>query len=114
MAKSLQKIEDFYIRQGLKGDALRNALDKDEDFQSALAEKKQQIGNKFGINKEEEKRYLLPLETDYAILSKIKELETKELSDEDSRVVRIIKAQLEEEWRKPLIEELNQLLEKYS
>lgn len=89
-------------------------MEQDKDFQSALAEKKQQIGNKYGVNKEDEKKYLLPLEVDYEILSKIKELETKQLNDEDSRLVKVIKAQLEEEWRKPLMEELNQLLEKYS
>lgn len=114
MAKSLQQIEDYYLSQGLDGEALRDALEKDEEYQQLLKERKAVIRNKYGITEEEEKGYVLPNEEDYEILSIVKSLENKSLSESDKEIVKLIRTQLEAEWRKPLLEKLKQLLKKYS
>lgn len=114
MAKSLQQIEDYYLTQGLKGDELRKALENDAEFQELLKERKAAVRNKFGITEEEEKEYLLPNEEDYEILSTVKSLESKNLSEHDREIVELIKTQLRAEWRKPLMERLKQLKQKYS
>lgn len=62
---------------------------------------------------EEKKRYILSEEKDYMILEKIHELETKNLSTEDKKLVKFIRTQLEKEWRTPIIKFLDKLLGKY-
>lgn len=111
--KTLQEIENHYLRQGLKGEKLRQALEKDKEFQELLKQKKSTIRSKYGITENEEQIYLLPNEEDYKLLVKIKELETKSLNENDKETVKLIKSQLLVEWRKPLIEVINKLLQKY-
>lgn len=113
MTNSLQQIEDYYISQGLKGEALRTALENDARYQALLKERKAKIRNKYDITEEEEKEYLLPNEDDYKILSTVKELESKNLSDHDKEIVELIKTQLRDNWREPLFMKLKQLTEKY-
>ncbi len=114
MAKSLQQIDDYYLSQGLTGEALRSALEEDGEYQKLLKERKALIRNKYGITEEEEKEYLLPNEDDYEILSIIKTLENENLSENDKNVVKLIKTQLREDWREPLIDRLKEILQKYS
>lgn len=114
MAKKLQEIADYYLSQGLKGEDLRNALDDDAEYQTLLKEKKVAIRNKYCITEEEEKEFLLPNEEDYEILSVVKDLENKNLSAQDKEIVALIKTQLYQDWRKPLLEKLKQLAQKYS
>lgn len=111
---SLQKIEDFYLNQNIKGENLRNSLQNDEEYQKLLLEKKAIIKNKYGIDETEESNYVLPTEADYEILADIKFLEKKELSQEDVVVVKLIKTQLLDDWRSPLIQKLKKLKTKYS
>ena len=113
MTKSLQRIEDYYLSQGLKGEALRAALESDAKYQALLKERKAVIRNKHGITEQEEKEYLLPNEEDYEILSKIKTLEDKNLSHHDKEIVELIKTQLKDDWREPLLERLRQLTQRY-
>lgn len=114
MAKSLQQIEDYYLSQGLKGKALRNALENDTEFQKLLKQRGASIRNRYGITEEEEKEYLLPNEEDYKTLSIVKTLENKNLSDFDKEMVELVRTQLKADWRTPLIDKLEQLLQKYS
>lgn len=114
MAKSLQQIQDYYLSQGLRSEALRNALEEDSKYQELLKERKAVIRNKYGIDEAEEKEYLLPNEEDYEILSIVKSLENKNLSDQDKEIVEFIKSQLRLDWRGPLLEKLKQLLQKYT
>lgn len=109
----LQEIQDYYMSQGLSGEALRQALEKDEEFQLVLKEWKEQVRDKFGITKEEETKYYLPKQEDYEILAKVKELQDINLNEHDRELVGVVKAQLLAEWRQPLLEKLNRLLEKY-
>lgn len=114
MAKTLQQIQDYYLSQGLKGETLRNALENDAEYQRLLKDRKATIRNKYGITEEEEKEYQLPNEEDYEILSIIKKLEKKDLSDGDREIIELIKTQLMADWRGPLLKRLKQLLQNAS
>lgn len=61
------------------------------------------------ITKEDKKKYALNTKTDLNILIKIKRLELKKLSRENKRMLKFIKSQLENNWRKPLIKELKRI-----
>jgi len=69
----------------------------------------------YGINltSYERKNYSMPKKEDFAILNKIRELEKRKLSLRDKEVVKLIRTQLEKNWRAPLIEFLNKFLKKY-
>jgi len=56
---------------------------------------------------------VLSLDIDFEILAKCKQLEKLNLSKEDKFLVKLIKSQLEYDWREPLIRTLNKLLRKY-
>lgn len=114
MAKSLQQIEDFYTSQGFKGEELRQALEIDTEYQKLLIQRKSTIRNKYGISEKEEAEFLLPTEEDYKILSMIHELEKLRLSEENRKVVELIKTQLLDDWRSPLIKKLVEIKGKYS
>jgi hypothetical protein len=113
MPKSLQQIEDYYLTQGLTGKALRKAIENDSEYQQIWRERKKLIKDKLGVSNEDEKKYVLSRQEDYEILSKVRELESKSISDVDKEFVQLIRTQLEEEWRNPLVDKLNKLLEKY-
>ena len=114
MRDSLQQIEDYYVSQGKKGGALRNALENDAKYQTLLKERRSVILNKYNITAQEEKLYLLPNEEDYKILSIIKSLESKNLSVHDKEIVELTRTQLRDDWRKPLLKKLRKLTQKYS
>lgn len=113
MKKSLQKIEDFYISQGFSGEELRKKILKDKAYSKLLLERKQKLGKQISLTKAEEKKYVMSVDEDYEILSKIKQLEKLNLRKEDKFLVSFIRAQLEHDWRKPLIKLLDRLLGKY-
>jgi len=60
-----------------------------------------------------EKEYKLPTKADHEILAKCEKLEGLSLKDEDRILVAFIKTQLEDDWREPLLERLDQMLQKY-
>lgn len=61
----------------------------------------------------EKKKYVLATDVDFNILDKCKKLEKLKLSTEDRALVALIKTQLVDDWRKPLVAKLNQLLVRY-
>ncbi len=65
------------------------------------------------VTKSEKRKYVLKEKKDFLILSKIKELEKCKLNKQDEKIVKLIRTQLEENWRTPLIKFLNKLLVKY-
>jgi len=69
------------------------------------------LREKYDVTEQEEKMYALPKEEDYKILSIVKRLEKKDLSSIDGETVALIKTQLLDDWRKPLLDKLNQLLQ---
>ena len=65
------------------------------------------------VKPQDRKKYLLKEDRDFQILEKIYQLEKYKLSSEDVRVVKLIRTQLEDDWRKPLIQFLDKLAKKY-
>ncbi|MBI4281537.1 hypothetical protein HY625_01810 [Candidatus Uhrbacteria bacterium] len=61
----------------------------------------------------ERKRYVLGETRDYVILAKLKFLASQRLSKTNRMILRLLRTQLEHDWRKPLIKFLDQLLKKY-
>ena len=111
--KSLQRIEDFYMTQGYKGDELRKILSKDKDYQKLLQERKQKLTKKISLTKIEGKKYVMSIDQDYEILSKVKQLERLKINKEEKFLIKFIRTQLEHDWRKWLIKELDKILLKY-
>jgi len=101
------------MSQGLDGEELRKALNQDKEFQEILKERKREIKNKLGVSNKDEEKYLLSREEDYEILAKVRELESKQLNDEDKEIVGLVLTQLEEKWREPLLSKLDELLKRY-
>lgn len=114
MTRTLTQIEDYYLNQRLKGETLRNALEADKEYQRLLKIRKSIVRNKYNVTEEEEKVYLLPNEDDYEILSIVKTLEGKNLADHDREIIELVRSQLTDDWREPLLKKLEQLLQKYS
>ncbi len=110
---SLQRLEDYYVGRGLSGDELRQALEKDNEYQKLLAQRKKKIQAKTSISKEEAEKYVLSTDKDYEILGKVHRLENLNLSNEDKKLVKFIRLQLVLDWRAPIITELDDLLRKY-
>ena len=113
MKKSLQRIENFYLSEGYKGNELRKILSKDKDYQQLLEERKQKLTNKISLTKTEEKKYVMSIDEDYEILSKVKQLEKLDLNKDEKFLIKFIRTQLEHDWRKWLIKELDKILLKY-
>lgn len=113
MEQSLQKIEDYYIGKGLKGNELREALELDETYQEVLSGRREALTKKFRITEEDKKRYVLSTDEDWEILGKIYQLEKKKLSAEDKKFIAFLRTQLEHDWRASVVQALNDLLKKY-
>ena len=112
--KSLQSIEDFYFDLGLRGEKFRGALRMDKEYQKLLKEKKQKISKVLKINSTDKKKYALTTYTDLEILSQCNALTKQKLSTSDKELVLLIKSQLSDYWRTPLLKKLQSLLKKYS
>ena len=112
--ESLQEIEDFYKNRGYRGKKLRKILTKDKEWLRLYRERLQKLTKRFYLTKTELKKYVMSTNEDYEILKKIKLLEKLKLTKEDKVLVRLMKTQLEFDWRKYIIQTLNKLLKKYS
>jgi len=110
MKRSLQRIGDFYSSQGYKGNELRKILSKDRDYQKLLQERKQKLTKNILLTKTEKKKYVMSIDEDYEILSKVKQLERLNLNKEEKFLIEFIRTQLEHDWRKWLIKELDKIL----
>ncbi|OIP57332.1 MAG: hypothetical protein COX79_01155 [Candidatus Levybacteria bacterium CG_4_10_14_0_2_um_filter_36_16] len=65
------------------------------------------------ISKRDREKYVLKEAIDEEILIKCKRLETTELNDQDKLLVKLIKTQLEDDWRTPLVKEIARVFKKY-
>ncbi|EKD79156.1 MAG: hypothetical protein ACD_41C00152G0007 [uncultured bacterium] len=65
------------------------------------------------LTKTETKKYVLSTAKDYEILAKVKQLEKLNLNKDNKLLIKLIKSQLEQDWRKSLMRELDKLLHKY-
>ncbi len=111
--QKLQEIEDFYNNLEYRGDKLRRVLAKDGQYQRLLKERKEKLTKRFKVTPGEKKRYVLSTDDDFEILAKCRQLEKLKLTGEDRLLVKLIKTQLEADWRKPLLKAANLLLRKY-
>ncbi len=68
---------------------------------------------KIKITLTDKKRYALKIKRDEQILLTCKGLEKKKLSPTDQATVKLIKTQLKDDWRGPLVTKLNGLTKKY-
>ena len=112
-SKSLQEIEDFYINLGYRGNKLRKVLTRDKEYQKLLKKRKQKLTKQFKVTTSEKKKYVLSTDNDFEILAKCKLLEQLNLTKEDKILVKLIKTQLKDDWRKALLKTLERLLKKY-
>lgn len=101
------------MARGYSGDALRIALAKDKEYQKLVKARKQRLTKTFKLSASEKRKYLLSMNADWEILRKCKQLEHLKLTKEDKQLVKLIKAQLEHEWRKSLLQALAILIKKY-
>ena len=111
--RSLQAIQDFYENKGYKGEALRRVLEKDKEYLSIIKERNKRLSKKFSISAKERQKYVLSTDEDYEILAKIEKLEKMELTKEEKFLLKLLKSQLEHDWRRPLIKFLDKMLKKY-
>jgi len=65
------------------------------------------------ISKRDREKYVLKEAIDEEILIKCKRLETTELNDQYKLLVKLIKTQLEDDWRTPLVKEIARVFKKY-
>lgn len=61
------------------------------------------------VLKEGNKKYLIDNNTDQKIYDVVKKLEKKKLNKKDKALAKLIKTQLEKDWRKYLVKEINKL-----
>jgi len=112
--ESLQQVGDHYLQRGYRGDRLRKALAKDKDYQQLLRWRRLRLTKQFRVTPTEKRQYVLATDDDFEILAKCKRLGRLKLSKQDKMLVKLIKTQLEDDWRPRLITSLNQLLRKYT
>jgi len=63
---------------------------------------KASFGKQFKPTTAEKKRYVLSKGADFEILSRVKELEKADLTNEDKHLTKLIRTQLEADWRKTI------------
>lgn len=66
------------------------------------------------LTKTEKNKYMLATYQDYKILTKVKQLEKLNLNKQEKLLIKLVKSQLEQDWRKGLIREINKILRKYN
>jgi len=65
------------------------------------------------VKKADQNRLLLEEDRDYEILEKIYLLEKKKLDKDQKELVRFLKSQLQDDWRKPLSQFLDKLIKRF-
>lgn len=61
----------------------------------------------------EKRNYVLKDKEDLKILAKIKKLEKMKITDADREIILLIRTQLKDDWRTPLINYLNKMMRRY-
>src|SRR3989344_4925858 len=102
MKRSLQEIENHFIQQGFRGKRLEAKLGKDQEYLKLLKQRKNNLKSSLQVKTVDRKRYVLSINEDLEILDRIYKLESKRLSEIDKKIVKLIRTQLEHDWRRPL------------
>ena len=109
--QSMDIITDNYIKLGYQGSELRKILEK--EYQILLKKRKEKLTKQYKLTSAEKNKYFMPSDRDFEILDKCKQLDKLILSRYDKYIIKLILTQLYDDWRKPLIQELDKLLNKY-
>ena len=109
---SIDKLIGFYVKLGYTGYKLKKVLGKDKSYWRLIKERRAEL-RRLGLDQSEIKKYVLLTNKDVEILITCKRLEKINLTKEDRSLVKLIKTQLEDDWRTPMKIELNRLLRKY-
>ncbi len=88
-------------------------MEKDKEWMSLVNERRQKLSRKISLTEAEKKKYVMSTDGDYEILSKVKQLEKMELTKEEKFLIKVIRTQLEHDWRKQLIQPLNKIFRKH-
>jgi len=72
----------------------------------------QKLLAEYRVTAAEKRKYVFDEKRDFEILEKCRRLEKQKISSQDRKVVRLIKTQLEKDWRSQLLVALNKLLRK--
>lgn len=110
----MQGIEDFYFNLGYRSKKFHSALKNDKEYQKLLKEKKQKVSRTLKINPAGKKKYVLATDIDLEILSQRNNLLKQSPSESDEELIELIKSQLLDDWRSPLLKKLKSLFKKYS
>jgi hypothetical protein len=110
---SLQDIGDFYFNLGYRGKKLHAILIKDKAYQELLKNKKGAIAKKMNLKSSDRVKYALSTEADLEILSQCNLLMKEKLFKNDKYLIKLIKSQLLDDWRTPLLKKLKSLAVKY-
>ena len=113
MKLTLDEIAEFYIQKGYSGTKLRYILEKDKTYQKLLKDRKAVLKHTHKVTKADSKKYLLSVDRDFKILSICKALEKMKIRKGDAELIKLIKSQLEEDWRSPLLKKLKEIKRRY-
>ena len=107
---SISEIQHTLIAQGLRGEKLRHAIGDNKEYQRIM---KRRVSKLVTKNKKVSDKYVMSVNDDFEIMNLIKQLEKKKLSKSDREVIKLLKTQLEHDWRLPLKSFLEKLMRKY-
>ncbi len=108
---SISAIQHTFIIQGLRGEKLRQAIENNKEYQRIMKRRASKLVIK---NKKVSGKYVMSVDDDYEIMNLISKLENKKLSKSDREVIKLLKTQLEHDWRLPLKKFLEKLLKQYN
>lgn len=107
------QIYEKYYQKGLRGNKLRQTLKRNKAYSAAMEKaRKEAVEKGFMVSRADLEKYPLVKLFDFEILYKCRQAQKKKLSKEDKRMVKMILSQLEYDWRKPLLKEINRILKK--
>ena len=112
MPMTLSSIQDAYYRKGYRGARLRAALARNPAYRRLVTVLRTESGAR-SASRRELGRYVLSEAQDMDILQLVKRLERRHLSASERAILRLIRTQLEADWRTPLLRFLRTLDRKY-
>ena len=92
------------MKLGYTGSKLKSKLEKDKNYVRLLKERKKHL-KKIGVSGREQGKFVLLTDKDVEILRRCNKLK-KTANKEDRVLIKLINSQLEEDWRRPLINQL--------
>ena len=104
--KTLDELVGFYVKLGYVGFKLKSVIEKDKRYAQLLKKRKDYL-TRIGVSSSEHKKYVLLTGKDIEILRRCNRLEKN--AGQDADIIKLIKSQLEEDCRRPLLKKLKAL-----